>query len=324
MNENEKLFGQLIIGPAGSGKTTYCNVISKYLNNLNRDVIIVNLDPDNETFPYNCHLNIHEMIRMNEVMQNENLGPNGSFLYCIDFLYKNIEWLYRRINEEFIKAKQRIQSNVTNNVDRRQPYILFDCPGQIELYTNYPVFKKLIHHLLNTNLDPETSEKRRQKFPIDMRLVAVNIVDSHYANDPTKFITVVLNSLISMLHIEAPFINVLSKIDLIERYGEIDFGLDFYCELPDLNRLVDRISDDPRLARYKKLTEAIASIIENYAIVSYVPLNINDTEMITKVITLVDRANGFHIADLSSNQDVFNCYQKIQADFEASKYGDLR
>ncbi|OTF74336.1 hypothetical protein BLA29_010481, partial [Euroglyphus maynei] len=111
-------------------------------------------------------------------------------------------------------------------------------------------------------------------------------------------------------------------VDLIERYGETDFRLDYYCELPDLNRLVERISDDPRLARYKKLTESIASIIENYSIVSYVPLNINDTETITKVITLVDRANGFYIADLSSSQDVFNYYQKIQADFEASKYGD--
>ncbi|KAH7638972.1 GPN-loop GTPase 2 [Dermatophagoides farinae] len=316
MTENESLFGQLIIGPAGSGKTTYCHVISQHLlNHLNREVIIVNLDPDNETFPYQCHLNIHEMIRMTEVMQNENLGPNGSFLYCMDFLYKNIDWLYQRINEEFSKCKQRIQSTMINNSEKidsqrrrrqRRPYILFDCPGQIELYTNYPVFKNLIHHLLDTNLDPEQSEKRREKFPLNMRLVAINVVDSHYANDPSKFITVVLNCLISMLHIETPFINVLSKIDLIERYGETDFRLDFYCELTDLNRLVERISDDQRLVRYKKLTEAIASIIENYAIVSFVPLNINDMETISKVITLVDRANGFYMADLSSNQDGFN------------------
>lgn len=156
-----------------------------------------------------------------------------------------------------------------------------------------------------------------------MRLVTVNIVDSHYANDPSKYISVILNSLISMLHIETPFVNVLSKIDLIEQFGKTDFGIDFYCELPDLQRLVDRISDDPFMVKHKKLTEAIASIIENYALVSYVPVDVNKQETIVRVLNLIDRANGFHVSDMSSNEDVLNYYRSIQADFEASKYGNL-
>lgn len=133
-----------------------------------------------------------------------------------------------------------------------------------------------------------------------MRLVTVNIVDSHYATDASKFITVILNSLISMLHIETPFVNILSKVDIMEQYGQTDFGLDYYCELPDLTRLADRCSDDPFLAKYKKLTHAIASIIENYSLVTYIPVNINDNETVTKAMALIDRANGFTLEGLSS------------------------
>lgn len=169
----------------------------------------------------------------------------------------------------------------------------------------------------------ERMEADTEMARLDMRLVTVNIVDSHHANDASKFITVVLNSLISMLHIETPFLNVLSKIDLIEQYGRTDFRIDYYCELPDLSRIVDTISDDPFLAKYKKLTESLASIIENYSLVSYVPLDIKKEETLRKVLMMVDRANGFYISDLSSNQDVLNYYREIQADFEASKFGDL-
>lgn len=36
-------FGQLIIGPPGSGKTTYCDHMAKLLTEIGRKVAIVNL-----------------------------------------------------------------------------------------------------------------------------------------------------------------------------------------------------------------------------------------------------------------------------------------
>lgn len=154
-------------------------------------------------------------------------------------------------------------------------------------------------------------------------MTTVNVVDSFYASDPSKFITVVLNSLTSMLHLETPFVNVLSKIDLIENYGKTDFGIDFYCELPDLTKLVDQISNDPYLKKYRKLTESFASVIENYGLVSYVPVDIKNQDLLMRALALIDRANGFYISDMSSNEDVLNYYRMIQADFEANRYGDL-
>ncbi|KAF8359422.1 hypothetical protein PRIPAC_94417 [Pristionchus pacificus] len=43
---------QLIIGPAGSGKSTYCPVMFDHFQSLHRALEIVNLDPAAETFNY--------------------------------------------------------------------------------------------------------------------------------------------------------------------------------------------------------------------------------------------------------------------------------
>ena len=37
------IFGQLVIGPPGSGKTTYCHEMKKFLEKIGRKVVIVNL-----------------------------------------------------------------------------------------------------------------------------------------------------------------------------------------------------------------------------------------------------------------------------------------
>ena len=47
-------FGQIVIGPPGAGKTTYCDSMSQLLRGLNRKEAILNIDPANEgeALPY--------------------------------------------------------------------------------------------------------------------------------------------------------------------------------------------------------------------------------------------------------------------------------
>lgn len=56
---------------------------------------------------------------------------------------------------------------------------------------------------------------------IIFQITAVNLVDSHYCSDPSKFIAVMLTSATLMLQLEMPAINVLSKVDIIEQYGQL-------------------------------------------------------------------------------------------------------
>jgi broad-specificity NMP kinase len=42
------LFGQIVIGPPGSGKTSYCFYMKDYYEYFGREVVMVNLDPAND------------------------------------------------------------------------------------------------------------------------------------------------------------------------------------------------------------------------------------------------------------------------------------
>lgn len=118
-------FGQLVIGPAGSGKTTFCNGMQQYLTLLGRKAVVVNLDPANDALPYECAVDIAELVSLQEVQENLNLGPNGGTLlisawamfdslaymfsdwlallphaglvYCIDYLDSNLDWLQEKL-----------------------------------------------------------------------------------------------------------------------------------------------------------------------------------------------------------------------------------
>lgn len=65
-----------------------------------------------------------------------------------------------------------------------------------------------------------------------LQLTAVHLVDAHLCSDPGKYVGALLLSLSTMLHLELPHINVLSKIDLIESYGQLgkdQFALGLVC-----------------------------------------------------------------------------------------------
>ncbi|XP_075029627.1 GPN-loop GTPase 2 isoform X2 [Calonectris borealis] len=130
-----------------------------------------------------------------------------------------------------------------------------------------------------------------------LQLAAVHLVDSHYCTDPGKFISVLCTSLSTMLHVELPHVNILSKMDLIEQYGKLAFNLDYYTEVLDLSYLVDHLASDPFFRNYRRLNEKLVEVIEDYSLVSFVPLNVQDKESMRQVMQAVDKANGYSFGD---------------------------
>ena len=67
-------FGMIVIGPGGSGKSTFCKEISSFYTSINRQNIIVNMDPGNENPEYKTLIDINELIKIEDVQNDLNLG----------------------------------------------------------------------------------------------------------------------------------------------------------------------------------------------------------------------------------------------------------
>ncbi|PIL28263.1 hypothetical protein GSI_09675 [Ganoderma sinense ZZ0214-1] len=250
-------FGEVVCGSPGSGKSTYCYGKHQLFTALNRPIAIVNLDPANENIPYPCAIDIGSLIKLEDVMNEFGLGPNGGMLYCMEYLEANHDWLEDRLKE----------------LDK-DDYVLFDLPGQVELSTNHPSVKNIIRRLTKSGF----------------RLAAVHLCDAHYVTDASKFVSVLMLSLRAMLHLELPHINVLSKIDLIQQYGDLDFNLDFYTEVQDLSYLENLLSQQS--PRYAALNMAICSLVEDFGLVGFETLAVEDKESMLHLTHIIDKATG--------------------------------
>lgn len=105
-----------------------------------------------------------------------------------------------------------------------------------------------------------------------------------------------------MLQMELPQVNVLSKIDLAEQQGRLKFGLDFYTEVLDLNYLLESINEDPFMKKYRKLNACLVDVIENFSLVSFLPLSISNPQLVKNVRAAVDKANGYVFGSGEENQ----------------------
>ncbi len=68
------------------------------------------------------------------------------------------------------------------------------------------------------------------------------------------------------------------------------------AQVQDLSYLVDTLAEEPFGRRYKKLSAALAEVIQNYGLVSYQPLAIEDRDSVQQLVALIDKATGFVFA----------------------------
>lgn len=60
---------------------------------IGRKCSVVNLDPANDQTSYPCALDVRDLVTLEDIMAQEELGPNGGTLYAIEELEHNFEWL---------------------------------------------------------------------------------------------------------------------------------------------------------------------------------------------------------------------------------------
>lgn len=315
-------YGQIVVGPCGSGKTTYCDGMQQYLQLLGRNAVVVNLDPANNdsdddaalhsssedvtnrhpntALPYTAIYDVCvEAVNLKSVMKQMQLGPNGALIYCMEYMD--------------LHADEIIETILSRCTDKDNAYFIFDFPGQVELYTHSTCVQSLL-------------QKLTTKF--QMKLTVVQLIDALYCTDVTKFISAALLGTTTMLRLELPTVNVLSKVDLLSSYGTLPLQLDYYTECYDLERLIPflhqtnipndesidptveddeyDIADDPEYRRilqkrqtskfavsYEKLHRALAEVVEDYSLLSFLPLDITNAESVGRVLANIDKCNGY-------------------------------
>ncbi len=247
-------YAQLVMGPAGSGKSTYCSTVQEYFAATSRAAAhIVNFDPAADSIRYDPAFDIRECISLDDVTSAEDLGPNGGLVQAMEYLVEDgREWLEDRLAE-------------FNDDD----YLVFDCPGQIELYSHVGAIKTFVEIL------------RRNDFVV----CGVYCIDCMFATDASKLIAGMLSALSAMALLEIPHINVLTKCDLMKTRLTEDL---------DIGSLIHNLSDGMD-KRYRRLNESFASVLEEFSLVSFTELDITDEESIEALMMAVN--HSFHYGE---------------------------
>jgi len=244
----------------------------------NRQFHIANLDPAAETFLYEPSFDIRDLISVEEVMEELGLGPNGALIYCMEYLLENLDWLESEL-EKFVDDE----------------YLILDCPGQLELYTHVPIMRHVID--------------RMKRWGHDGYMVSVFCVDTAFLVDTSKFLSGKLLSLSAMVAIELPHVTVLTKCDMMKE-EEVEKILDFgsASEIWDVEQdrqsltfgqedsnggasteEIDRLRmlERRRLNR-DRMTDSICQLLDDWQMVSYIPLNIKSEDSIGHVLSVVN------------------------------------
>lgn len=113
-----------------------------------------------------------------------------------------------------------------------------------------------------------------------------------------------------MLHLELPHINVLSKVDLIKQYGDLgrtldplldpwilinlftDFNLEYYTEVQDLSYLGNALSSSLP-PKFTSLNMSLISLIEDFSLVGFETLAVEDKQSMLHLTRTIDRATGY-------------------------------
>ena len=171
----------LVVGPAASGKSEFVRSFKEFLIKKGYDAKAVNLDPATQPI-YKADRDVRNFIKTEEIMRKYKLGINGA-------LIKSVE----------------IASDIFEKLLVEGDFVLFDTPGQMELFIYSKAGEKIV--------------KRLPEFKC-----CIFLVDSEIALDPENYISILIQNVVVSLRLSLPTLTVFNKSDIVKvrKFDEIE------------------------------------------------------------------------------------------------------
>ena len=171
----------IVIGMAGSGKTTLMQRLHAHLHEQRSPYYLINLDPAVLDTPFGANIDIKDTVNYHEVMKQYQLGPNGGILTALNLFATRFE-------------------QVMTLVEARAPslkYVVLDTPGQIEIFT-WSASGQII------------AESLASSFPT----VIVYVVDTPRSQNPVTFMSNMLYACSILYKMKLPLVLAFNKTDV--------------------------------------------------------------------------------------------------------------
>lgn len=171
----------VVVGMAGTGKTTFMQRVSAYVGEKKIPSYFINLDPAVSKIPYSANIDIRDSLNYKKVMEQYNLGPNGGIMTSLNLFATRFDQLMTIIEKRTPGLK----------------YIFVDTPGQIEVF-NWSASGTIITDTLASS------------FPTTF----VYVVDTPRCVSPTTFMSNMLYACSILYKSRLPLILAFNKIDV--------------------------------------------------------------------------------------------------------------
>jgi len=182
----------IVLGMAGSGKTTFVQRLTSHLHSKGSPPYVVNLDPACREVPYPANIDIRDTVNYKQVMKQYKLGPNGGIVTSLNLFAT-----------KFDQVLQLVGSKQTE-------FVIFDTPGQIEVFT-WSASGNIITEALAAQ----------------MPTVVVYVMDSVRSTSPVTFMSNMLYACSILYKCKLPFVLAMNKVDVVSHKYALDWMEDF-------------------------------------------------------------------------------------------------
>ena len=243
----ERIF-VVVLGPAGSGKSTLTWALGDYIHRRGTGVVLVNLDPAAESLPYEPHVDVRDYVRVEDFI-GEGLGPNGAVVAAVASLVNFAEEIRNAIEEY------------------NAPIVLLDTPGQMEVFAYRVSGPFAVASIVG-----------------DSPAMTLFLMDAPFFEDPLSMVSVLSLASSIFVRFKLPQVNLVSKADLLRR----EIIEEVIPRLGEEGFLETLIDDYSRVAGVDPLTRDLAirlaeAVRESGFIGEILPYSVHDEESLKTI-----------------------------------------